>query len=93
MSDLIYIESNKHYLHFYTRDSEYRERNSIKDVQSFFDDKGFALVNSYLMVNLSYVDKVQGSTIEIAGQQMLIVRAFKAEFLKRMAIFLSNGGM
>ena len=93
LSDLVYIESNKHYLHFYTRDNEYRERNSIKAVQDFFGEKGFALVNSYLMVNLAYVDKVQGNTIEIAGQQMLIARAFKAEFLKKMNIFLSSGGM
>ena len=93
LSDLIYIESNKHYLHFYTRDGEYRERRSIKDVQDFFGENGFALVNSYLMVNLSYVDKVQGNTVEIAGQQMLIARAFKAGFLKKMTIFLSGGGM
>ena len=93
LSDLVYIESNKHYLHFHTRDNEYRERNSIKNIQDFFSEKGFAMVNSYLMVNLSYVDKVQGNTIEIAGQQMLIARAFKAEFLKKMTIFLSGEGM
>lgn len=90
LSDLIYIESNKHYLHFHTRHNEYRERNSMKDIQDFFSEKGFAMLNSYLMVNLSYVDKVQSNTVEIAGQQKLIARAFKAEFLKKMTIFLSG---
>lgn len=93
LSDLIYIESNKHYLHFHTRGGEYRERNSMKDIQDFFCGKGFAMVNSYLMVNLSYVDKVQGNIIEVDGQQMLIARTFKAEFLEKMAVFLSGGGM
>lgn len=93
LSDLVYIESNKHYLYFHTRDNEYRERNSMKAIQDSFCKKGFAMVNSYLMVNLSYVDMVQGNTIEIAGQQMLIARAFKAEFLKKMTIFLSGEGM
>lgn len=93
LSDLIYIESNKHYLHFHTRDNEYRERNSMKDIQDFFSEKGFAMVNSHLMVNLSYVNKVQGNTIEIAGQQLLIARSFKAEFMNQMTIFLIGKGM
>ena len=90
---LIYIESNKHYLHFHTRDNEYRERNSMRDIQDFFSEKGFAMLNSYLMVNLSYVDKVQSNTVEIAGRQILIARAFKTEFLKKMTVFLSDEGM
>ena len=89
LSELVYVESSKHYLIFHTRQKEYRERNSMKDIQAFFGDKGFAQVNSYVMVNLAYVDKVQGNSIEIDGQQMLIARPFKAEFLKRMAVFLS----
>ena len=93
LSGLIYIESNKHYLHFHTRDNEYRERNTMKAIQPFFEQKGFAMVNSYLMVNLSYVDKVQGNLIEIGGQQMLIARAFKTAFLKKMAVYLSGEGM
>lgn len=93
MSDLVYIESDKHYLIYHTKSAAYRERNSMRDVREFFCGKGFAMVNSYVMVNLTYVDRVQGNTIAIDGQEMLIARPFKAEFLKQMAIFLAGEGI
>lgn len=36
LSDILYIESNKHYLYFHTQKEELKMRGSLDDVKSFF---------------------------------------------------------
>jgi DNA-binding LytR/AlgR family response regulator len=93
LSELICIESNKHYLYFRTTGETYRMRGSIRDIKDYFESKGFALLNGSLLVNLSYVDEVQGNDIILNGERIPIARAYKAEFWNRMANHLGGAGM
>lgn len=93
LSELTYIESAKHYLYFHTAAGEYRMRGSLKDIRPFFEERGFALLNSSLLVNLSYVEEVQGSDIVLDGQRMAVGRAYKAEFWNRMTNYMGGAGL
>lgn len=93
LSDLDYIESNKHYLHFHLADEEYRERTTLKDVAGYFEEHGFAMVNSSVLVNLPHVQTVQGNDVMIAGQVFSISRTHKNAFWERMSRCIGNRGV
>lgn len=91
LADLIYIESNKHYLYFHTTSDAYRMRGSMRDVRDFFEGKGFAFANGSQLVNLSYVEAVHGNAIQIAGETLSIARTYKADFWNKLTVFMSGG--
>ncbi len=90
--EIRYIESSKHYLIFHTAGGEVKMRGSMKDILSFFTDKGFALINSSLLINLSAVDSVQGNETVVDGERLLIARVYKAEFMRQLTAYIGGGG-
>ncbi len=93
LSELDYIESNKHYLHYHAGQMEYRERASLKEVAAFFEERGFAMVNASVMVNLLHIRTIQGNDVMIAGQVFSISRTHKAAFWEKMSRCIGNRGV
>lgn len=93
LSELVYIESSKHYLYFHTANENYRMRGSMKEIKEFFLAKGFALLNGSILVNLAYIEEVHGNDILIAGECMAVGRVYKAELLERLADYMGGAGM
>lgn len=93
LSELDYIESNKHYLHYHAGKTEYRERASLKDVVAFFEERGFAMVNASVMVNLPHIRTIQGNDVMIAGQVFSISRTHKVAFWEKMSRCIGNRGV
>lgn len=91
LEDLIYIESNKHYLYFRTTSDTYRMRGSMRELRGFFEGKGFALANGSQLVNLSYVKEVHGNEIQIAGETLNIARTYKTDFWNKLTVYMSGG--
>ncbi|MBR4209178.1 MAG: response regulator transcription factor [Lachnospiraceae bacterium] len=91
ISDIRYIESVKHYLFFHMSDGEYKMRGSMKDLTGDFEKKGFALINSSLLINLAYVDAVKGNEIMLARETMVVARAYKADFMQKLTAFVGGG--
>ena len=93
LSELDYIESNKHYLHYHVGETAYRERASLKDIAPFFEERGFAMVNASVMVNLPHIRTIQGNDVMIAGQVFSISRTHKAAFWEKMSRCIGNRGV
>ena len=91
LSDIIYIESVKHYLLFHTVGELYKMRGSMKDIDSGFLSKGFAHISGSVMVNLSYVDAVKGNDVTVRKDTLPLARVYKAEFMKKLASFIGGG--
>lgn len=91
LSDIIYIESAKHYLLFHTMEETYKIRGSMKDIAGDFLSKGFAHISGSVLVNLSYVDAVKGNNATLGGDILPIARVYKAEFMKKLASFIGGG--
>lgn len=89
--DIRYIESSKHYLIFHTASGEVKMRGSMKDILPFFLDKGFAAINSSLLINLCAVENVKGSEAVVAGERLLIARVYKVEFMKKLTAYIGGG--
>lgn len=90
LKDLVYIESSKHYLHFHTCSNMFRMRGSMREIEETFSEKGFAFVNSSILVNLAYVEAMTGNLIDVSGEQMKLARAYKITFREKLAAYLGG---
>lgn len=91
LSEIIYIESNKHYLIFHTISGEFRMRSTMREVTEFFTTNGFAFLSGSLLVNLTHVDSFKGNDISICGEVLPITRIYKAAFLQALAKSVGGG--
>lgn len=90
VSNIEYIESEKHYLFFHTVSGVYKMRGSLDDVKEFFAENGFAVINRSLMVNLAYVDSYSQGEVTVAGETLPLSRIYKAAFLDKLAVYLGG---
>ncbi len=81
-STIRYIEVESHNLIFHTVEGEFRTRASLKTVEEQLQGMDFCRCNSCYLVNLRYVDSVVGNAVRIAGDELLISRHKKKEFVE-----------
>lgn len=91
LSEIRYIESAKHYLIFHTASGEHKMRGTMKSVAGSFTPHGFAHISSSILVNLSYVDALQGNDVTVDGTMLPVARTYRAEFMKKLAAYLGGG--
>jgi DNA-binding LytR/AlgR family response regulator len=91
ISDILYIESIKHYLYFRLTDKEYKMRGTMKEIGDFFLENGFAYINSSLCVNLSRVDCFKGNEVFVGKEVLPIARIYKAGFMEKLTAFMCGG--
>lgn len=91
LKDIIYVESNKHYLDFHTLDQIHRMRGSMDDIKDFFCKNSFTIINRSLMVNLIHVEGYTKNDVKVTGGELLpLSRVYKDELFKRLATFLGG---
>ena len=92
IGDIVYVESDKHYLIYHIGHEEYRTRGTIGETEEFFAPHGFASCNSGCVVNLKYVTSFSGDTVELSvgGEKIKfpISRYRKKPFLTRLTEYL-----
>ena len=84
-ADIKYVEVKNHHCVFHTADGEFRQYQSLKCVENKLDDARFVKCNNYCLVNLSYVDDIDGSSVTVSGNKLEMSRPRKKEFVKRFA--------
>lgn len=82
-SSIRYIEVEAHNLVFHTADGEFRTRASLKAIEEQLAGMNFCRCNSCYLVNLRYVDSVVGNTVRLGGDELLMSRHKKKEFVER----------
>lgn len=90
LSDLIYIESNKHYLYFHMTMETIRMRGTMHAVSAEFVQKSFAFISGSLLVNLSYVEGIQGNSLMVDGETFVIARTYKTKFRERLTEYMGG---
>jgi len=85
---IYYIESEGHNLIFHTIGGEFSIRGKMKDYEDRLSEDGFFRSNKGYLVNMKYVDGVEGGDCLIAGQRLLISRARKNDFMVALAKYM-----
>ncbi len=87
-SRLTYIEKDKNYLVYHTKDESFRVRGTVADAEIALCGEGFSKCISGCLVNLRYVTRASKDTVWLGEVQLPISRQrrkdFKEELMKYM---------
>jgi len=91
LSDNIYFaEVDRHYVSFYTNDGVFRQKSSLRELESKLEGLSFKRCNNCYLVNLKYVDAICKDDLKIAGKWLRISRLRKKEFLHALANYMGG---
>ncbi|ROR73907.1 LytR/AlgR family response regulator transcription factor [Bogoriella caseilytica] len=86
LSEVLYLESNRHRITVHTRSAEYHFTGALKDLEAELTDKGFFRANHGYLVNLAHVTAVRQSTCVLTGgRELQVSRPRKKAFLTALA--------
>lgn len=84
-SEIRYIESDHHLMTFHTGTDVYRSRGRMDDLEAELAPYGFSRCNKGYLVNLRFVDGVDGDCCLVAGDRLVISRRRRAVFMEQLA--------
>ena len=87
---IYYIESEGHNLIYHTKSGELRERAKMQDAEDKFAPLGFFRSNKGYLVNMEYVEGVRDSCCLIRGEELLISRARRNDFMTALTQYLGE---
>ncbi len=90
LSDIYYIEVIRHYLIYYTVSGNYTVRGVMKEVEENLSKYYFVRSNHCYLVNLKYVEAINGNLIRVAGDDLQISRNKKNEFLMKFTRYVGG---
>lgn len=91
IKDIYYVETISHALLFHTKSGVYRTwGGSLKTVQKEFENLNFSMCNSCYLVNLEYVENIDGFNVMVKGETLSISHPRKKQFLKELSVFLGK---
>lgn len=86
--DIVYIESNKHSVIFHTQSEDIPVWNkAMSDIEKEMEQYSFARCNSGYIVNLQYVEKIDGAFVVAGKIRLPISRGKRKQFLSALASF------
>lgn len=92
---IYYIEVIRHMVVYHTAGGDVEAWESLKSVESALGDlvdTQFVRCNNCFLVNLQYIDKIEGDIAHVGGAQLKISRARRKEFVNAVTLYLARGG-
>lgn len=90
ISQILYIEVQKHYLTYHTEEGEFTVRGTMKAAEEKLLDENFVRCSNSYLVNLRHVTMVQKNFVEVGADLLPISRSLKADFLKKLTSYLGG---
>lgn len=87
---LYYVDVEGHYVTYHTADSIYRQKTSLREVETKLEGLSFKRCNNCYLVNLKFVDCVGKDEIQINGEWLRISRPRKKDFLQSLANYMGG---
>ena len=87
ISDIKFIESNFHDLTYHTIDGNYETRNTLKSIEGDLSKYNFIRVNNSFLVNMAFIERIEGENIFIDKHTIQISRSKKRDVLAAIGVF------
>lgn len=91
--EILYVETVSHRLHIHTVDGVSTAPGTLRDLEEQLSGKHFARCNKCYLVNLRHVREVRQNLVQVGGEELLISRPRKKEFLQELTDYLGGGGL
>ena len=90
MADILYIESQDHYMNIYTRDREHHVPESLSELQKRLTED-FVRCHKGFIVNMSYIYEYGSKRISLKNQKEIPVgRKYSEELKKRYISYIAG---
>lgn len=89
--EITYVEVYRHTITFHTVGDSISTRGTLKKIRSLLPKENFVLCNSCYLVNLRYVDSVNGYSAVVRGNHLNISYHKKQEFLRALNNYFGGG--
>ena len=93
VSKIRYIDVLDHYLCYHTTDGEITTKASIRDAAEELKDETFFQCNKAYLINLAYVDGMQGNDLFIGEDRIPVSRSRKKELLEAINRYMTEKGI
>ncbi|HBK02075.1 MAG TPA: hypothetical protein DDY77_03495 [Clostridiales bacterium] len=90
ISTIRYVEVRGHYVVFHTADGEFSQYATLKSVEYKLRGGSFSKCNRCFLVNLSYVEKINGDEAVVCGDGLQISRPQRKAFLSAFSDYLGG---
>lgn len=90
VSQIIYVEVQDHALMYYTKGEEFASRGTLSDLERVLNPDQFFRCSKYCLVNLEYVEAVQGSDIVVGETVLQVSRARKKPLLDALNNYINE---
>jgi DNA-binding LytR/AlgR family response regulator len=91
LNSIYYIEVVKHCMILHTTDGEIEQWNKpLKDMEAQLAPYNFVRCSSGFLINLKYIQRVQGNSVFVADREIPISRNKKAEFLSALVAYVGR---
>ncbi len=90
LSDIYYVETVSHALVYHTKNGNFKTYGTLKNVQADLGKACFSMCNSCFLVNLEYVQSVDGFTVKVNGEDLAISHPRKKQFLQELSLYLGK---
>ncbi len=87
IDDVKYVEVQSHNVFYHTVKETYRIRGSLKQTIEELNDPQFFLCNKCYLVNLAYIDSVEGNSIVVDGEVIEVSRPKKKAMMDALAAY------
>lgn len=91
VSHIKYVEVFSHRLIYHTLGGDFDVRGTLAEAEEKLGNNGFYRCNNCFLVNLKFVDKVDGTTAIVCGEKLAVSRRKKKEFMEAITHFYGEG--
>ncbi len=90
VKDIFYVDVLGHELTYHTKKGDFTKRGSLKQLETELKEPMFYTCNKCYIVNLAYVESVQGNIAVVAGDELTISRAKKKGFGEALTVYYNS---
>ncbi|WP_439444173.1 LytR/AlgR family response regulator transcription factor [Listeria aquatica] len=91
LDNILYIESEGHYLHFHLKTESFTILESMKNMEARLTEEHFFRCHNYYLVNLKYVKSIEKNLLLIGSEKLQISRPRKKAFMEALTNYLGDG--
>lgn len=91
VSQIKYVEISGHRMVYHTTEGEVNAYGNLKEVEASLDGAIFVRCNNCYLVNLNYVQAIQGHTVLVDGETLQISRPRRKTFVQALNDYLGGG--
>lgn len=90
ISTLYYIEVQDHDLCFHTKDGNFTQRETMKRIEEKLAGESFFRCNKCYLINLEYVNGIEGNTVLVGEEEVQVSRARKKELMDALNDYMNE---